>query len=70
LKHHEYGWEFKIWTDDNVQELIDFDPKLKNIIEFQLSSNVVHAVDFLQMVALKKYGGIYLDIDMICLQSF
>jgi mannosyltransferase OCH1-like enzyme len=65
----------KFWTDENIDELRDndFEPDLKELVEsvFRFEfEDILGKKDILSMVALKKYGGIYLDIDVICLQSF
>jgi mannosyltransferase OCH1-like enzyme len=63
----------KFWTDNNIDELRDndFEPDLKELVETVFGfEDILAKKDILSMVALKKYGGIYLDIDVICLQSF
>jgi mannosyltransferase OCH1-like enzyme len=56
-------WQYKLWTDGNIQELNL--PKLYFTIK-----NVGQKSDYLRYHILNKYGGIYADTDFECLASF
>lgn len=54
-------WEYRFWTDENIQE---FDAKalLEECESFAAKSDVI------RLLAVAKYGGVYLDMDIECLK--
>lgn len=60
-----------IWTNWRVQILIDTlqNDKLRQLL---LSNKIslVQKTDILRMIILEKYGGIYSDLDVLCISSF
>jgi len=61
LKHPT--WEYKLWTDRDVENLNIPNWELYNSI-----TNVAQKSDFLRYHILQQYGGIYVDTDFECLQ--
>ncbi|MBA3751388.1 hypothetical protein H0X06_01115 [Candidatus Dependentiae bacterium] len=64
---HKYlpGWEYKLWTDADIPSL-----KLYNQKFYDLSKNYGEKADILRYEILYRYGGIYLDVDFVCLKPF
>ena len=63
-KHPDF--EVKIWTEDHLGDL-----ELRNssvILNKDLNPGL--RADFLRLEILHKYGGIYADVDMVCVQNF
>jgi mannosyltransferase OCH1-like enzyme len=59
-------WEYKLWTDNDVEDLGDF--KNKNL--FDKTPNFGQKSDILRNVILYKYGGVYIDTDFILIKPF
>tara|TARA_R110000772_G_scaffold37527_7_gene89095 strand:- start:1094 stop:1717 length:624 start_codon:yes stop_codon:yes gene_type:complete len=59
---------FKLWTDKEVDELINNDyPQYKEIIkEFR---HKFYLIDFCRYLILIKEGGMYMDLDLRCRKS-
>ncbi|MCC8154332.1 MAG: glycoside transferase family 32 [Tannerellaceae bacterium] len=61
-------WEYILWTDEMNRELIAGDfPEFLEAYD-QYPRNVQRA-DAIRYFILKKYGGLYVDIDFECLES-
>lgn len=58
-------WEFKIWTDKDV-EAWDFPTKKL----FQRVKNLGTKSDILRYEILYQQGGVYIDTDFVCAKSF
>ena len=58
------GWEYKLWTDDDLGEFGLDNEDFKNI------ENLGTKSDILRYHIIYKYGGIYADTDFLCLKSF
>jgi inositol phosphorylceramide mannosyltransferase catalytic subunit len=59
------GWEFKLWTDNDIAGL-----NLKNKEQFDKAINWGEKSDILRYEILERFGGLYIDVDFECLQSF
>lgn len=64
LKRMHPHWEYRLWTDDKI----DF--PLENKELFDQASNLGQKSDILRCEILKKYGGIYLDLDFYIVKPF
>ena len=58
-------WEYKLWTNDNVNEVDLPDRNLFNSIR-----SVGHKSDYLRYHILNQFGGLYIDTDFECLKPF
>lgn len=58
----KYGWKHMLWTNKEVAEF-----KLKNQASFDKSVSYQKKSDILRYEIMYKYGGMYLDADMIWL---
>ncbi|MGL4539814.1 MAG: glycosyltransferase family 32 protein [Candidatus Rhabdochlamydia sp.] len=56
-------WEYKLWTDDDVKEMVLYNQKL-----YDQSSNYGEKSDILRLEILWEYGGLYVDVDYECLK--
>jgi mannosyltransferase OCH1-like enzyme len=66
-----YHYEPKGCWWDKTKELVDIIKiDIPNFIGKKPLKKVAHKSDIARMEALKKYGGIYLDIDTICIKSY
>ncbi len=63
IKKHHPDWEYKLWTDADLTHLQLYNQKF-----YSLSVNYGEKADILRYEILFKYGGIYLDVDFVCLQ--
>ncbi|MGB7127791.1 MAG: TcdA/TcdB catalytic glycosyltransferase domain-containing protein [Candidatus Rhabdochlamydia sp.] len=57
------GWEYKLWTDDDVKEMILYNQEL-----YDHSSNYGEKSDILRLEILWEYGGLYVDVDYECMK--
>jgi len=62
-------WEFKIWTDDdNLQLVKEYYPSMLDLYQ---SYNInIKRIDMVRYLYLHKFGGVYMDMDITCLQPF
>ena len=58
------GWKYKLWTDADIKTF-----GLKNKKLFDAATNYGEKSDILRYEILERYGGVYLDVDMQCVQS-
>ncbi|MBA3751394.1 hypothetical protein H0X06_01150 [Candidatus Dependentiae bacterium] len=63
IKKYHPEWEYKLWTDADIPKL-----KLYNQKFYDLSKNYGEKADIVRYEILYTYGGIYLDVDFICLK--
>lgn len=63
VKKYHPGWECKVWTDKEVAQL-----KLYNQEFYDQTTNYAEKADILRYELLYLFGGVYLDVDFICLQ--
>lgn len=65
---NDKDYEIKIWTDlDNIQFINEFFPYYKSIIDnFQF---VIEKIDFIRLLYLYHFGGIYVDLDVFPLKD-
>ncbi len=62
IKKYHPDWEYKLWTDKDIPDLL-----LHNQKFYDLTNNYGAKADILRYELLYKFGGIYLDVDMVCL---
>lgn len=66
-----YHYEPTGYWWDKTKEIVDLIKiDIPNYIGEKPLKKVAHKSDIARMEALKKYGGIYLDIDTICIKSY
>jgi mannosyltransferase OCH1-like enzyme len=63
--HCGQGWEYKLWTDDNVHEIVLYNKKF-----YDETVNYGVKSDILRWEILYQQGGLYVDVDYECLRSF
>ena len=61
-KQKHPSWRFILWTDENVFCLY-------NQFVYLKMNNVRQKADLLRYEILYRYGGVYVDIDMECIQN-
>lgn len=68
VKHHP-KWEHKIWDDKDCLNLIknDFPWFLETYLGYKYE---IQRCDSVRPLILYKYGGLYIDMDTICLKPF
>ncbi len=57
------GWEYKLWTDEEVKKIQMYNQDLYN-----RSENWGEKADILRLEILFQYGGLYVDTDFECIQ--
>ncbi|CAF0778515.1 unnamed protein product [Rotaria sordida] len=63
------NYEYHLWTDKDARRLIEKEfPCL--LSTYDSYSYDIQRADIIRLIALYIYGGIYLDLDIICLKSF
>jgi mannosyltransferase OCH1-like enzyme len=68
-KVHHPEWEICWWHDKDVQDMINKN-EFKNVEAFNNAQNYGEKSDILRYEIMYKYGGLYVDTDMECIQSF
>lgn len=63
IKRLHPDWEYRLWTDADIPGL-----KLYNQKYYDLTPNFGAKADILRYELLARYGGIYLDVDFICIK--
>ncbi|MFZ4773363.1 MAG: glycosyltransferase family 32 protein [Chlamydiia bacterium] len=61
-------WEFCIWTDSSLSDFKWSDDRLRQL--FEEAETWAEKADILRAVLLFQFGGVYSDLDMICLKNF
>jgi mannosyltransferase OCH1-like enzyme/glycosyltransferase involved in cell wall biosynthesis len=60
-------FDYRFWTDDDLEKLVSSDfPEYMDI--FRGYSNPICRVDLGRYLILKKYGGVYADLDCECIK--
>jgi len=58
-------WEVKLWTDENIGFLgVDYPSLLEKF------KAPVHVTDYIRLLVIHHFGGIYLDSDVECVRPF
>lgn len=68
-KKHFPDFEYKMWTDEDNYNLIKTDYNWFLDMYNKYDKNI-HRVDIIRYFILDKYGGIYADMDYMCLKNF
>ena len=68
-KKHFPDFEYKMWTDEDNENLIktDYPWFLDTYTKYE---NKINRIDIVRYFILDKYGGIYADMDYICIKNF
>lgn len=62
------NYEYRFWTDKDARDLIEREfPCLLSV--FDAYPYDIQRADVIRLIVLYVYGGIYLDLDIICLKS-
>lgn len=67
-KSHHPGWEVKVWTDADLNNFPWTSDRIKKC--FESAENYAEKADILRLEVLYQFGGIYSDIDVVCLKPF
>lgn len=59
------GWKYILWTDEMVNQL-----SLTNFDLYKKCENMGEKSDILRYELLYQFGGLYVDVDFECLESF
>lgn len=62
---HHPDWEYKLWTDKDIASL-----NLENQAAYDRAINYAERSDIARYEILYRFGGLYVDTDCECLQSF
>jgi mannosyltransferase OCH1-like enzyme len=62
-KRLNLGWEYKLWTDKDIDDVA-----IPNRTLFNSITHVAQHSDFLRYHILNQYGGLYVDTDFECLR--
>lgn len=57
------GWEYKLWTDEDVKSLTLYNQELYN-----RGRSYGELTDILRLEILLHYGGVYVDVDYECIK--
>lgn len=64
----EKGYKFRLWTDDDISELIGREyPHLFKVFKSTLTG--VQRGDIARIVLIHHYGGVYIDLDILVLRD-
>jgi len=67
-KNMNPNWEYKFWTDEDNERLVRDDYPMFWKVFQKVKKGVVKS-DLCRLLYLHKYGGIYADMDFICLKD-
>lgn len=67
-KNMNSDWEYKFWTDEDNEKLVRDDYPMFWEIFRGVKKGVVKS-DLCRLLYLHKYGGVYADMDFICLKD-
>lgn len=67
-KYHHPGWEIILWDDEKAQKLSWSDGHSHSA--FNDAKSFAEKADILRYNILYQFGGIYSDVDFLCLKSF
>lgn len=67
LTHHP-DWEYKLWTNKDLESYVFLNKDLERLFLGPLTLG--ERVDILRYDILYQYGGVYADLDCVCLQPF
>lgn len=62
-KSHHPDWTYKLWTDKDIPSF-----RMENRDLFKAAPNYGMKSDLLRMEILKRYGGLYIDVDQFCIK--
>lgn len=63
------SWQYKLWTNDNINEiLLGMSQEHRDM--FENAEELRGKANFLRYYILYKHGGLYVDMDSLCLASF
>jgi len=64
-------WQFVLWTNKDIEKILDTIPEYRWLFNEYKDKKVSYQAqkDILEYLILYKYGGIYLDSDVECLQN-
>jgi hypothetical protein len=60
----KYNWEYRLWRDSDIKNF-----KLKNEVSFKDATSWQQKADIARYEIVHKFGGLYLDVDMIWLKK-
>lgn len=63
------GWEYRLWNDDELLEFISKEFAWYKPHYLAYTRNI-QRIDMARYFILYKYGGIYVDMDILCLRNF
>lgn len=61
-------WEIKVWTDEEVKKFSWTNSHARFV--FEQADSWAEKADVLRLDILYQFGGIYSDVDVLCLKSF
>ena len=67
-KKYHPSWKTEVWTDERVRDFPWTKERLYKL--FQEAGTWAEKADILRLDILYQFGGIYSDVDVICLRSF
>ncbi len=76
LRDNNPSWKHKIWSDNDIRELVQKYPDMlyiyDNIQSFKGHIGTIYSLrsDIGRCLILKEFGGIYLDADFSCIKPF
>jgi len=75
IKKLNPDWEFMIWDDEMIKNLLQKYPKIYNIYKKcnsyngTINNNIIKS-DIARYIIMKEYGGLYFDIEFKCKTAF
>ncbi|MGA2028049.1 MAG: glycosyltransferase [Syntrophobacteraceae bacterium] len=67
-KAHHPNWEHRLWTDEDAEHFVKVHyPGLRGVLDS--FPYAIQRVDIMRYLILSVHGGVYVDLDMECLQT-
>ena len=66
-KNHNPDWDYKVWDLETAVKIIkdEYPGYLNTFNEFKYN---ISKCDFFRYILMNKYGGMYIDLDFLCIR--
>jgi mannosyltransferase OCH1-like enzyme len=69
-KHHHPDWDIRVYDDNDMFNFIKDNYSSEIVDKVNSFERLIFKIDIFKLLVIYKYGGIYADMDVECLQNF
>jgi mannosyltransferase OCH1-like enzyme len=66
-RHHHPHWDYRLWDQPQIEQLVATCSNFVQSLYHQLPERI-QKIDLAKYLILQRYGGVYVDMDMECVQ--